>query len=284
MAELARITRVKPGRVVKPISAQAKITRTSAGRYELSLRTQREDQTGDTDLDAPACPVLKRGVTLVLALALGDGVDLIDDKASTALAPPERAAPAPARARPHQRESAETLTSPMRLAPWLAATGAWGFIGKPSFGGQFGLTAGQTHWEALGRASLWPRQSAARVAGVDASFSAIVGALGVCGREPIGAWSLSGCATFELGAIHGSSSGAFRDGSATAPYYAVGPSVVLTMPLYGPATLRFEAGLGVALNPPHFVIASFREVYAVERFVPALSLGLAFEPSRAGSR
>ncbi|HEX3775336.1 MAG TPA: hypothetical protein VHV51_12780, partial [Polyangiaceae bacterium] len=64
MSELSRITRVKPGRVVTAIRAQAQIARTSDGHYKLSLRTEREDQTGDTELEATSCSVLKRGVTL----------------------------------------------------------------------------------------------------------------------------------------------------------------------------------------------------------------------------
>jgi len=292
MAELTRITRVKSGRIVTPISAQAKIERTNAGHYRLRLRTQREDQTGDTDLEAATCPVLKRGVTLVLALALGDGVDLIDERAPPPAAAPEPSPPAPTASSPpkpkpvtlepgaREHADARRFTEPLRLAPWLAAAGAWALIDKPSLGGQFGLTLGQASWEALSRVTLWPRRTAVHVQGVDASFSAVVGAVGGCGRRAFGAWSLSACALFELGVVRGSSAGAFRDGSANAPYYAVGPSLVLTAPVYGALKLRLDCGLSIGIAPPHFAIESFGEVYAVARFVPTASLGLSFDPAR----
>ena len=92
VTELTRITRVKPGREVVPVRAQAKIDRLPDGRYRLRLLTEREGQSGETDLDATSCPVLKRGVTLVLALTLGDGVDVVDEPAA-AEPPPKKPAP-----------------------------------------------------------------------------------------------------------------------------------------------------------------------------------------------
>jgi hypothetical protein len=290
MAELARITRVKPGRVVTPISAQAKIERMADGRYKLRLTTQREDQKGDTDLEAATCPVLKRGVTLVLALALGDGVDLVDEKTSPPAPPaaPEVGAapvpPAPVATKPAATASdtrERELTTPresLHWSPWLAAAGAWGLVGKPSLGSRFGLTVHQTHWAAFSHVTLWPRESAPEVAGVASSFSALSAALGGCVQSPFAAWSLSACASFELGVIRGSSQGAFQDGSASAPWYAVGPSLVLIAPIYGSIALRAEAGLSIALDPPHFALHSFGDVYDVSRFVPVASLGIAFEP------
>ena len=209
MAELARITRVKPGRAVTPIRAQAKIERASESRYRLQLRTQREDQTGDTDLDATTCPVLKRGVTLVLALALGDGVDLVDEKAPPQDDTPARPAVLPA----HPPQGVPVAPKPvlprapalgLRVAPWLAASGAWGQTAKPAFGPQIGLEWGQTHWHALALVSLYPARAADTVQGVDAAYGALTAALGGCARAPFGAWALAGCASFEIGGIRGS--------------------------------------------------------------------------------
>jgi hypothetical protein len=299
MAELTRITRVKPDRVVTPIRAQAKIERTADGRYKLRLTTQREDQTGDTDLEAATCPVLKRGVTLVLALALGDGVDLIDEKAlpttlptapeggEPPVSPAPAVAPKPAASEPSSDTREPELIAqrePLRWSPWLAAAGAWGLVGKASLGSRFGLTVHQTHWAAFSHVTLWPRESAPDVEGVASSFSALSGALGGCARSPLAAWSLSACASFEVGVIRGSSQGAFRDGSASAPWYALGPSLVLIAPIYGSIALRAEAGLSIAPSPPHFALHSFGDVYDVSRFVPVASLGIAFEPVVAAAR
>jgi len=282
MSELTRITRVRPGRVVTPISAQAKIERAASGRYQLRLRTQREDQTGDTDLDAATCPVLKRGVTLVLALTLGDGVDLVDeaaepvpDAAPAATAPvtvtPKRA---PSPRRRSQAAGPKRAESALRVAPWLSATVAWALTAKPALGAQLGLELGQVHWLALAQTSYFPARSATTVAGVGSSYSALIGALGGCGRAPFAGWALAACASFELGIVHGQAAGAFRDGSANAPWYAVGPSLVLETPLAGPLQLRIAGGLSVAFEPPRFAIRGLRDVYAASRYIPALSLGV----------
>jgi hypothetical protein len=277
MAELARITRVRPGRVVTSINAQAKIEHAGDGRYHLRLRTQRDDQTGDTDLDATTCPVLKRGVTLVLALALGDGVDLVDEKAAPAEAvaePPKPPPPRPLQPKPAPPIPEPKLDRGWHWAPWLAASATWGLSGKPAFAPQIGLAIGQRHWQALAQLSYAPARAAPSMQGIDSSYSAFVGAAGACARLPLATWSLAGCGVFELGAIHGSSVGAFQDGSATAPWYAAGPLFVLTAPLAGGVALRIAGGFGIGFDPPHFAIRGLRDVYVVARVVPAVSLGL----------
>jgi hypothetical protein len=284
MAELARITRVKPGRVVTSIRAQATIEKGSDGRYELRLHTQREDQTGETDLDASSCAALERGVTLVLALALGDGVDVVDEKSaapdtapSAPLEAPKPAPPpAPPKAPPAPPAPPREPHAALRWAPWLAAAGSYGLIAKPALGGQIGLELGQTHWQTNARATVWPTGSAAEVQGIDSSFFALVGGLAGCGRVPLDAWTLSACANLEVGAIRGSARGALQNNARTAPWYAAGPSLVLNAPLYGRTKLRVEAGLSVGFDPPHFAIRGLRDVYVVSRFVPAASLGVSF--------
>jgi hypothetical protein len=115
------------------------------------------------------------------------------------------------------------------------------------------------------------------VAGVNASLEAIAGSLGACARESFGGWSIAACARVELGVVRGTSSGAYRDGTATAPYYAAGPALVLTAPLFGTAHARLESGLDVTLDPPRFVLRDFGEIYRVSRFIPSISLGFDVE-------
>jgi hypothetical protein len=224
--------------------------------------------------------VLTRGVTLVLALALGDGVDLVDEKSPPPEAAPE--APRPALLPPvaPKGKPVAAVSPPsaheraLRWSPWVAVHANWGLSAKPGIAPQMGLTVGQTQWQLLAQLSYTPPASAPSTQGIDSSYSALVGALGVCARLPLGAWSLAGCGTFELGAIHGSSQGAFQNGSATAPWYAAGPSLVLSAPLSGALCLRVAGGVSIGFDPPHFAIRGLREVYVVSRAVPALSLGL----------
>lgn len=286
LGELSRITRVKPGRVVTPIHARAQIDRTS-NKYRLHLRTEREDQTGDTDLDASDCGVLKRGVTLVLALALGDGVDVMDEKPEDAPpATPERAprqAPAPPPPPPRPRRDSpmnSAKTDTLAFVPALSGTIASGFLGKAAFGAQLSLTGETRHFAAFAEASAWPEQTTAHVQGVAAQLEALSGALGACARDPLGALALSACARFTLGAIHARSEGAFRNGASTAPYFALGPALVLTAPLAGKVQLRAEAALDIALAPPQFEEQNFGRIYAVSSVIPLLSLGLAWGRER----
>ncbi len=281
VTELERITRVKPGREITSVRAKAKIERTEDGRYQLTLLTEREGQTGETDLDAASCPVLKRGVTLVLALTLGDGVDVVDEEVADARPKADDGAkPAPkplspaALPAPPRAPSVDHAVDGFRWSPWLAANGGWGLLREPSFGAQLGLAVGERHWQSRLDATFWPPVAGARFQGVDSSYFAFVGAIGACGRWPLAGWSFAGCATLQIGAIHGTSTGAFRDGAASAPWYAAAPSVVVTAPFYGPVALRLEGAVAIAFKPPRFAIQYAEDVYTVSRFVPAVSLGL----------
>ncbi len=287
LAELSRITRVRADRVVTPIRARAHIERTGT-KYRLQLRTEREDQTGDTDLDAPDCAVLKRGVTLVLALALGDGVDLVDEKPDDAPPVPKEPTPktAPSSPPPARRPTRlvpapiQPEKSPLQLVPALSGGASSGLLGSAAFGAQLSL-AGQTRrFAVLAEVPFWPTQTAARVEGVSAQLFALSGVLGGCARQPLGALAWLGCARVTAGLIHARSAGAYRDDASTAPYYAVGPALVLVAPLGGPVALRVEAALDVSIAPPRFEERDFGTLDAVSRLVPSLSLGLAWAPPR----
>jgi hypothetical protein len=85
-AELGRIARVRPGRTVARLSATGRIVHAGT-EYRLSLHTSQEGVEGERTLVATECRSLEREVTLVLALAFGEGVELVD-------APSSQAAPA----------------------------------------------------------------------------------------------------------------------------------------------------------------------------------------------
>jgi hypothetical protein len=75
-AELAKIARVRPGRSVARLSAQGRIDKRGA-TYVLHLRTERNGQIGERSLAASECRSLAREVTLVLAVAFGEGVEIV---------------------------------------------------------------------------------------------------------------------------------------------------------------------------------------------------------------
>jgi hypothetical protein len=83
-AELARIARVRPGRTIARIVAYGRIDKLGQA-YRLTLRTERGGrQTGQRSLVAQECRSLEREVTLVLALAFGQGVEITESNASDA--------------------------------------------------------------------------------------------------------------------------------------------------------------------------------------------------------
>src|SRR5204862_4188530 len=78
-SELDHIARVRPGRTVARLAARGRIEKTGSS-YRLSLHTEQNGVTGERTLVASDCRTLEREVTLVLALAFGEGVELVSDK------------------------------------------------------------------------------------------------------------------------------------------------------------------------------------------------------------
>jgi hypothetical protein len=76
-AELAKIARVRAGRSVARLAAQGRIDKRGA-TYVLHLRTERNGQIGERSLAASECRSLAREVTLVLAVAFGEGVEIVE--------------------------------------------------------------------------------------------------------------------------------------------------------------------------------------------------------------
>ena len=121
--------------------------------------------------------------------------------------------------------------------------------------------------------TIWPAQTA-DTQGIAASFDAVTMEAGLCRR--VATSGLFACASFEAGAIRGASSGATRDGQATAPWFAMAPSIVLAVPLGAEVDLRLDAELAISLGRPRFAIAGRDDVYSVGQFVPMGALGLAY--------
>jgi hypothetical protein len=79
--ELGRIARVRPGRTVARVAARGRIDHAGSS-YRLSLHTEQSGVAGERTLVAKECRSLEREVTLVLALAFGEGVELVESEQS----------------------------------------------------------------------------------------------------------------------------------------------------------------------------------------------------------
>jgi hypothetical protein len=245
------------------------------GRYHLALRTLRDGQPGSKQIEARSCTSLSGAAVLVIALAYGEGVD-VDDGAATVeaespLAPRKDTVPV---SLPTDSGERKAFAPPSILwSAWASGTAASELLATTGLGARLGAWLGNSDWKAMAHGTLWPAQTTA-TQGIAASFEAVTMEAGLCRRVATG--GLFACASFEAGAIRGASSGATHDGQATAPWFAIAPSIVLAVPLGSEVDLRVDAELAVSLGSPRFAIAGRDDVYSVGRFVPMGALGLAY--------
>lgn len=307
-AQLERVAHALPGYALAPLRADARIDRQER-LYALRLRTEHEGERGERKLEASDCPTLVRSMTLVLALAFGKGVELAESAGQTtndahaassepagAARPPGAAAAAQDETAPSAQQSttghahdeptsdqATELEYARYLAdehrdkpdPWL-----WLIFGGGAQTNLFPEVAGMG-WlgaELLGRSftialrmNVWGPSEADVSSGVRARFEGRGALLQGCWRNPTWAWGggYALCATADAAALTGASRGAFKDGSATAPWLAFGGSASVTFLL-----LRLEAGLEVSLTRPRFVIAGLGPVHELPRAAFRLGVSL----------
>jgi hypothetical protein len=302
-SELARIAHVRPGRTVAPLTARGRIEKIG-GSYRLSLRTEQEGVTGERTLVASDCRALEREVTLVLAVAFGEGVELVSDKeretlpngaspgAATQKAdrepspvkPPTMVAPKPssppAASLPASRANARSPSSERLRAAVLAGGGAlFGTLPSPAGFATAGATiGGRRFW--LDARLLWiPRVEQALPRGVRARYQGFGGALSGCAAIPP-VPSMSTCLSLEAAALGGRSTGATESVQSIAPLFSVAPIIGWQWPPRGPLSLRLEAALHVALSQPQFVVVGLGETHRVPLLSPSLDAVVVFSPGR----
>jgi hypothetical protein len=301
-SELARIAHVRPGRTVAPLIARGRIEK-SGGSYRLSLRTEQEGVPGERTLVASDCRALEREVTLVLAVAFGEGVELVSEKERetspngatpgtgtqkadgepSPVEPPTNTAPkssTPAASVPASRTNARPPSSERLRAAVLAGGGAlFGTLPSPAGFATLGATiGGRRFW--LDARLLWiPRVEQALPRGVRARYQGFGGALSGCAAIPP-VPSVSTCLSLNAAALGGRSSGATESVQSIAPFFSVAPVIGWQWPPRGPLSLRLEAALHVALSRPQFVVVGLGEAHRVPLLSPSLDALVVFSPGR----
>ncbi|HEY3497690.1 MAG TPA: hypothetical protein VGK73_23490 [Polyangiaceae bacterium] len=290
-AELARIATVRPGRTPAKLGARGRIERVGE-QYRLSLRLERDGHALERRLAASECRALGREVTLLVALAFGEGVELVAEEppsdppkpenASPESAPGRKPAPEPLAATPENTSSAAARDSAEAERLHAAA-----FLGGGVF---FGVLPGVAARAFAGadvgsrRAWLAPRidvvlpVSDSLERGVDARYDGLGGGLSLCLGQPALDAMLAVCATAGGMALRGHSSGATESLSAVAPWYTAGAAVSAAWPERGLIGVRLEAALLVSLNRPRFVVEGLGQVHQSSRLVPAPTLSLLLRP------
>jgi hypothetical protein len=307
--ELSRVARVKPGRTVSRLAARGRIEK-HGEHYQLHLRTERNGEKGERTLSAPECRALEREVTLVLALAFGEGVEIVDPGPATtgdttagaalstgaatttepapAEAPAEKQPVVPVPVTPPPSETkepqpkAEPAAKPSRLPLAAFAGGAVlaGALPSPAAVVTAGIDVGSRRlW--LAPRFLWlPGVDQALPRGVAAQFSGAGGSLTGCLGVPAASFVLGGCAGATALALRGSSQGATESGRSTAAWFAATASVLAEWPAESVLSVRLGAELGVSLNTPSFVVEGLGSVHDVPRLTGSVSAGLVVAPWR----
>lgn len=293
-AELNRIAHPRPGRVPERLSARGRIDK-RGDVYRLTLTTERNGAAGERTLSASDCRALGREVTLVLALAFGEGVELVPDDEAAAPPDPEPVPPPPPKKpAPRPPPPREVTPPPEPTAGRRAASNFRGavFLGggvllralpAPALQGVLGAQLGTTHFWFEPRLSLVPRVEDRLERGVDARYDGLGGSVGSCAGTALGPTLLSGCVLFSATALRGRSSGTTDDGSAVAPWYSAGPLAAVTWPEPSTLALRLDGALLTSLNQPEFTVGGLGEAHAVPRFVASAALGLVLRPGQSQS-
>jgi len=265
----------------------------------LSLHTEQNGVAGERTLVADDCRTLEREVTLVLALAFGEGVELLSEKEREPppKSAPQRAADATRPAEPTGKTAQKSSPAPTstvkappiettaapkeRLRAAVLAGGGALFGTLPSPAGF--VTAGATFggrrlW--LDARLLWiPRVEQTLARGVSARYVGFGGALSGCGAltpDP----ALSACLALEGAALGARSSGATESVQSIAPLFSVAPAVAWQWPSRGLLSLRLEAALHVALHEPRFVVLGLGDAYRVPLLSPSLDAIIVLSPGR----
>ena len=89
--------------------------------------------------------------------------------------------------------------------------------------------------------------------------------------------ALAACVELDASVLAGTSSGAARDESAYAPWYAAGPAALARIRLSGRMRLELGAGVAVSIDRPLFALRHLGDVYEVPRLVPSATVGLSVE-------
>ena len=312
-AELERIAKVAQGYALTPLTASGWVER-KAGSYAVELKTEHDGQRGERALSAPDCKTLVRTVTLVIALAFGEGVEVAADDGGTATGSPAGSGPGSGSAPgvgsgsgpgfgPESDSESDTESEPdtepepepdsepdsdtdaasdsaIPLTVILTLGGGAQLGLFPS--AAFALAAGvelESAPVAFGlRVTGLPGVTETPVAGVEAQFRGLGGHLYACNLQPLAVLSLVACASFRAAALRAQSDGALEAGGATAPYYGVGAFAGLTFPREGALRVRLEGGFAVSLDRARFAIDNLGEVHHVSAFVGDLNALIVIAP------
>jgi hypothetical protein len=309
LAELSRIARARPGRQIPALIALGRIVR-AAGGYRLTLRTERDRLVGERTLSAPDCRSLAREATLVLALAFGAGVELVEPTQASSSATPsqvpsetpaisqmersgEQQAPGAAQDAPAQtpliaapplpdargasnRESASTGSAPTAARFAIFAGGGAALRSLPAVAGALllGAELGFEHVQLQPRLYWLPGVAQSLKRGALARYASLGAGLDACAASSWLSVRVALCAGLEIASVRAQAKGTDADSAQRATVSALTLSLPLALPAAARLSLRIAPELQVALSKPSFVIDGLGEVFRPARLRVGLSAAL----------
>ncbi len=264
-AEVLRAMRqiAPPGSEQLGMRVHASVERRGA-QWLLQLRTQRGDNpkvaVGKRSLRARDCEALVRAATLVVALAMGEELEI--------MLPPEPE-PTPAPAPP----SSVATVKPLRLS-LSAGLDSAPLVFPSARLGLRGMLRQRRTLLGLG-AHWWPGQTRTVADEVRARIDAGALRLDGCALWNRPDFEARLCAGADLGMISGASRDADRDGRATALFGSVRAGLENVWTLRPGQHLNLNLGGRLFPRPTRFVIEGLGEAHTMKRW--GLDLGLAWE-------
>jgi hypothetical protein len=255
-----------------------------AGRYRLTLHTERAGSLGERVLVARSCRDIERDVTLLLALALGEGLapepepePEVEPPVPTSVEGPPLMAAAPALVEPPPTAAPQAA---FRVAVFAGGGAELRMLPRVAGQALVGIELGFPQYWIEPRVSWWPQIEQRLAQGIRADYSGWGGALSACAGWPLAASRVSACLGADVAAVHASSRGASAAGAATAPLYAADAAAAWRWPANASVYLQLELRLRIAFNQARFVIDGLGETHTVPRVLPALAAAIGFSPFR----
>ncbi|MCE9577675.1 MAG: hypothetical protein K8W52_31280 [Deltaproteobacteria bacterium] len=275
-AELARVVEIDPGRAPSTLRAAVAITRDGA-RLRLRIDTERDGERGQRTLVADDCGQVLRAVTLVLALAFGEGVAL---RADDPPAPPPVPSPSPSPTptpSPSLTPSILATSSPRALHTTLGVEAgvATGVLPTAALESAVMVELAATHLGVRARLSLAAPETLAMTDGVHARFTGLGGSVDACGLAPRAHLRLDACAGLALATVLASATGTAADHDVIAPWLGVRGTLGAAWRMRA-LELRLTSTLVWNTARPRFAITGLGDVNRVDDVSLHLALGFAW--------
>ena len=281
-AELERIVVLAEGRSPALLVAEGRIVRATEG-FRLTLSTEREGERGRRTLVASSCGDLLRAVTLVLALAYGEGVELRTDDEEEE---PEARAPAVVPTSVEARGDAPIAEPPRVASPSLDAVRLFvlgelgtlvGLLPEASFAGALGVEVGSAYWRARLRLAASPGAARSLAEGASAQLVGMSAGLEGCAGAPVDAIRGEACAGVVLYGVHGRAQGLADAREALAPLVSLRGALSVGVAT-GAIEVRLVGGVEWASSQPRFEVIGLGTVHVVSELLLTGAIALAWAP------